>query len=76
MKQHTKGNAVILALILVVILAGIGLLLSRGLMTKPAQVPAITSKEELNQTSKDLDTVNVNDLDTGLNEVSKEANAL
>ncbi len=76
MKQHTKGNAVILALILVVILAGIGLLLSRGLMTKPAQVPSITSKEELNQTSKDLDTVNVNDLDTGLNEVSKEANAL
>lgn len=77
-KYEQKGNiTLILLAALVALLAVAGYMVtSNTLVTKPSPTPGIMSSSDLEKAGKDLDSVNIDNLDTDLNAVTKDAAAI
>lgn len=79
MKSNQQGNTtIVLAAILVALIGAAWLMLGRQSIVAPGPTPTpmIQNTTELDKTSKDLDSVNLNSLDNDLNQVGKDAAAI
>ncbi len=77
MKLDQKGNTFILVVVFVALLAVAGLMLSNRVSEQPQlATPVLQNTEDLNKTAKDLDGVNVDSMDSELNELSRDAAAI
>ncbi len=71
--QEGKGLILILLIVLLVVF-GLWWLMKQGYIPKQtAGVPGIQTASDLDAAAKDLDNTNMNQIDTGLNQLSSEA---
>lgn len=75
-QKQTGNTTIVLAVILVALLAVAGLMLTKTAPPATTSVPAIQGANDLEKTTKELDAVNPDSMDTELNEVSKDATAI
>lgn len=76
-KQQTQGNTFVLVIILVALLGIAALMFSSK--TPPVTVqetPGIMNTSDLDAAGKELDSVNVDSVDTGLNDIQKESSQI
>lgn len=76
-QQKSQGNTLVLIIILLALLGVAAMMFSSK--TPPATVqetPGIQNTSDLDAASKDLDGVNVDSVDSGLNEIQKDSSQI
>jgi hypothetical protein len=76
MKTQQSGNTFVLIIILVALLGVGAMMFSKQTPVTVQETPGIMNTSDLDAASKELDSVNVDSVDTGLNEIQKDSSQI